>query len=110
MLGISVGAVNKIIAEPPLDPVPSNSVATSDEVPDEIPEDTDLSTVDKWIPRVEKLIAAAEAGRDFGAASSLIAKLHSLLEHKRKASPPPKADPNENPDFIEAARRAKERL
>lgn len=103
MLEVSVGAVNKYISKPAPPP-------PLDEVPDEIPEGVSVDVVDKWIPKVERAAEAAEAAKDFGALASLLAKLTALLEHKRKAAPPPKVDPNENPDMIAAAKRAREML
>jgi hypothetical protein len=107
IVGVGVGSVNNYLKSKP---APQPSAPVAEDVPDNIPEGTDLATVDRWIPRVERMIDAADAAKDFGAASSLIAKLHSLLEHKRKATPPAPPDPNANPDFVEAARRARERL
>jgi hypothetical protein len=77
------------------------------DVPEEIPEGVDLGTVEKWIPRIERAAESAEADGDFTAMSSLMAKLVALLEHKRKATPIPKPDPNDNPDMIAAKERAR---
>lgn len=91
-------------------PAPIVAPAAADDVPDEVPEGTELAIVDKWIPKVEAAAEAAEAEGDLQAFASLTAKLVTLLEHKRKAAPPPKADPNEHPDMVAAAERAREKL
>ncbi len=97
--------------EPAKAPVaPAPEAVAAGEVPDVIPEGVDLGAVDKWISRVERAAAVAEADGDFTAMSSLMAKFVALLEHKRKATPLPKPDPNENPDFVAAAKRAREML
>jgi hypothetical protein len=84
--------------------------AQVDEVPDVVPDGTELAIVDKWIPKVEAAAEAAEAEGDLTAFASLTAKLVTLLEHRRKAAPPPRADPNESPDMVAAAKRAREML
>src|SRR5579872_6546727 len=55
-----------------------------------------LAIVDKWIPLVERMAEAAAREGDTSAFASLTAKLVTLLEHRRKAAPPPKSDPNDN--------------
>lgn len=86
------------------------SAAETEDVPDVIPEGASLSLVDKWIPKVEAAAEAAELEGDLATFANLTAKLVTLLEHRRKAAPPPKSDPNEHPDMIAAARRAREAL
>lgn len=110
MVGISVGMVNKILKGAPAPPPAPASGPSVDEVPDEVPEGLALDIVDKWIKKVEEAAEAAQKKDDFTSMSALTTKLVALLEHKRKAAPPPPPDPNANPDFIEAARRARERL
>ncbi len=121
IVGVSVGAVNKFVANPIKTSGTEGSVSSESstttkpvggpeeagDIPDVIPDGVDVSTVDRWIPRIEKAAEAAEAAKDFGAMASLLAKLTALLEHKRKATPMPKADPNENPDMIAAKERAR---
>jgi transcriptional regulator with XRE-family HTH domain len=103
MLDVSVGAVSKYLIKP----APPEAV---DEIPEEIPEGLPVDIVEKWIRKVDRLAEAAEAAKDFGAVNGLLAKLATLKEHQRKAAPPPKADPNENPDMIAAAKRGRETL
>jgi hypothetical protein len=104
---ISVGSVNRIIKDYKVAaPAPALS-ASADEPPELIPEGVDVAIVDKWIPKVEKMLAQAEAAKDMSAASSLLSRLTSLLEHKRKAAPLPKEDPNADPDMIAAKERAR---
>ncbi len=91
--------------EPPKGPPPT--LAAAEDIPEEIPEGVDLSTVEKWIPELEKAIRAAQVDKDFSAVASLMSRLIAMLEHKRKASPVPKPDPNDNPDMIAAKERAR---
>jgi hypothetical protein len=88
-------------------PVVSPVFAEAEEVPEEVPEGTELGVVEKWIPKIEAAARAAEASKNYGAMASLMAKLVALLEHKRKATPVAKPDPNDNPDMIEAKERAR---
>ncbi len=80
------------------------------DVPEEIPDGVDLATVDKWIPKVERAAEAAEQDENYTAFASLTARLVALLDHKRKATPLPKIDPNDSPDMVAAADRALARL
>ncbi len=114
IVGVGIGTVNnylktKVTSLPETPPaVPLTGEA--EDTPDEIPEGVDVGTVDKWIRKIERAAETAEQAREFNAMSSLMTKLTALLEHKRKAAPPAPPDPNQNPDFVEAARRARERL
>jgi AcrR family transcriptional regulator len=114
IVGVGVGTVNNYLkskgtAQPAPPPAPPSEPAPV-EVPDSIPEGIDLGTVDKWLRNIEEAASEAKAAKDFNAMSSLMAKFTALLEHRRKATPPAPPDPNLNPDFVEAARRARERL
>ncbi len=110
MLGIAVGSVNKIIKEAAAGSPPIIQESSPEDVPETIPEGVDLTTVEKWIPRIERAAEAAEARGDLSAMASLMAKLVALLEHKRKATPLPKTDPNEHPDMVALADLTIERL
>ncbi len=70
---------------------------------------SDLGTVDKWIPRIEAVAEAAQAEGDHTAFNAAMARLVTLLEHKRKATPLPKVDPNDSPDMCEAAEKVRKR-
>jgi transcriptional regulator with XRE-family HTH domain len=114
IVGISVGMVNKILraqtapaAPSPDPPPPPASSPDAADVPEVIPDGVAVDVVDKWIPKVEKAVEAAEAAKDYASMSSLMAKLVALLEHKRKATPEAKQDPNEHPDMIAAKARAR---
>lgn len=110
IVGVSVGKVNGIAKQARAAPPPAPPAEASGDVPEAIPEGVDESTVDKWIRRVEQAAETAQAKGDHASMASLMTKLVALFEHRRKAAPPPPPDPNANPDFIEAARRARERL
>jgi hypothetical protein len=90
-------------------PKPPSAPAPLPEIPEEIPEGLDLATVDKWIPKVERAAEAAEREENYAAFASLTARLVALLDHKRKATPLPKIDPNDSPDMVAAAERVRKR-
>lgn len=81
-----------------------------DEVPDAVPDDAPLELVNKWIAKVEAAAEAAETEGDLRTFATIAAKLVTLLEHRRKATPPPVADPNEHPDMVALAEDVRERL
>lgn len=82
----------------------------AEDVPDAIPEGAPLEVVDKWIPKVEAAAEAAEAAGDLGAFAALTAKLVMLIEHRRKAAPPPKSDPNDDMDLRKLGAEVAKRL
>lgn len=91
-------------------PAAPSSAPRVDEVPDVPPEDAPLELVDKWIAKVEAAAEAAETEGDLKTFATIAAKLVTLLEHRRKAAPPPVADPNEHPDMVALAEDVRERL
>lgn len=78
--------------------------------PDAIPEGTDLATLDRWLQTAERMGEAAEADGDLQALAAAGRLSASLLEAKRKATPPSRPDPNENPDLIKLGKQVAERL
>lgn len=109
IVGCSVGLVNKVLKAARAEAPPPPPQDPAEDVPEAIPEGTDMGTVDKWLTRLDDAAEAARQRSDFQAVSTLMAKYVALLEHKRKAAPPPPIDPNENPDLIAAAERVRER-
>jgi hypothetical protein len=77
---------------------------------DAVPENTHLEQLDGWLKRAEREARAAETRGDIETLAKMVRLAGTLLEQKRKATPPPKRDPDENPDMITAARRAREKL
>lgn len=75
--------------------------------PDAIPEGTDLVTLERWLVTAERMGAAAEKRGDLASLAAAGRLTASLLEAKRKATPIPRADPNEHPDFVAAATKAR---
>lgn len=67
--------------------------------PDAIPEGTDLETLDRWLKTAERMGELAESDGDLSALAAAGRLSASLLEAKRKATPPRAPDPNENPDL-----------
>ncbi len=103
MLGVGVGTVNKYRALPP-DENPQ------EDIPEEVPAGVSLGDVDDYIARLERNLKRADAAGDFATVNAISARLVAFLEYKRKATPPAPPDPNADPDFIEAAREAREML
>ena len=117
IVGVSLGAVNKVVnesapsASPEARPIPpAQSEPALSDVPDEIPEGTDLGRAEAWLRDIDEAIRKAADRGDDDAITKLMARATALLEYRRKAAPAPPPDPNANPDFVEAARRARERL
>ena len=61
----------------------------------------------RWLARVERAAAEAEKHGNLAVVAALTARATALLEAQRKAAPPPVNDPNEAPDMVEAADRAR---
>lgn len=78
--------------------------------PEAIPDDADPSTLKWWLEKAEELARQAEAEGDLDAFGKMGRLASTLLEHRRKAEPPPKADPNEHPDVVALAAAAREML
>lgn len=92
-----------LIPAPALDPV--EDAALGAEI-----NPADLATIDKWIPKVERVAEDAQAAKDYAAFNAAMSRLVALLEHKRKATPIPKVDPNDNPDMVAAAEKFRKRF
>lgn len=90
----------KAVLAPP--PLPST--------PDEIPEGTDLDTLDRWLETATRMGKVAEVNGDLAALARAGRLATSLLEAKRKATPPARADPNDSPDMTKLAAQVRERL
>jgi predicted nucleic acid-binding protein len=88
-------------------PVPNAEIV---EVPENIPENTLLEQIERWLEIVERALKQAEADGNIAGIASLAMRANSLLEARRKAMPLPKADPNENPDMIKLGELAEKRL
>ncbi len=80
------------------------------ETPEDIPDGTDVSTLDHWIEVAKRNGATAETEKNLAGIGAMGRLVATLLEHRRKATPDPKPDPNEHPDMVAAAKRAREDL
>lgn len=85
---------------------PRETPATSDE----IPKDAEAAEISRWIEEVEAAAQAEKRAGNIAAFGSLMAKLVSLAEHRRKIAPPPRDNPDDNPDFAAAKERARQAL
>lgn len=91
-------------------PGPPASDVELPSAPEEIPADTAIDTFDRWIEKAEAMARQAEADKnlvELGKAGRLVVM---LLDAKRKATPPPVADPNDNPDLKALAEEVSKRL
>jgi hypothetical protein len=70
------------------------------ESPDDIPEGTDMDTLDRWLQIAERNGRVANHEGNLPAVAQMGRLSTSLLEAKRKLAPIPTPDPNENPDMV----------
>lgn len=94
-------------------PVAASPAATEEEIPETpeaIPADTPLEILDRWIATVARLGRKAAAADDLDGIGKMGRLSASLLEARRKATPPPVADPNDSPDMVALGALVAERL
>lgn len=89
---------------------PKIEPAEAETLPDSVPEGTPLEQIEKWMRRIETAVDKAEKDGNLAAFSSLMMRLRSFEDARRKATPIPPPDPNANPDFIELGAQAERRL
>lgn len=77
---------------------------------DEIPEEANLAQIERWLKRAEAMAQKAMALGDIAGMGQMGRLTSALLEAKRRATPPEKADPNDRPDMVAAAQRARDML
>jgi hypothetical protein len=70
------------------------------ESPESIGADTPLEILDQWIAHVARLGRKAAAADDLDGIGKMGRLSAALLEARRKATPPPVADPNDSPDMV----------
>ena len=70
----------------------------------------DPATLDRWLQTATRMGDAAEALGDLDSLAKMGRLSVSLLEAKRKATPPPKEDPNDHPDMIAMGARVADQL
>jgi hypothetical protein len=76
-----------------------------------IPEETTLEQIGEWLKLAKEEIAAASLtpGSEPETIAKMVRLAATLLALQVKATPPPKPDPNDNPDFVAAAERVRKR-
>lgn len=72
-------------------------------LPDNIPDGADSATIDQIAEMAQRMAAVAEAEGDLSALGAAGRLLIAAQEAKRKAKPPERADPNDNPDMKKLA-------
>lgn len=84
----------------------------AEELPDAdaIPSDAGLEQIDRWLAKANSAIAKAEAVPNLPLVSNLLRTAAQLADMRRKMTPPPVQDPNDQPDMIALAKQVKDRL
>lgn len=95
---------------PTVAPQPIQTALPEDTIPEDLNEHTPLEDLSRWIQRLEMGARRAEQDGNLAALASIAAKVATLMALRHKASPLPKADPNENPDMIKLAALGEARL
>lgn len=72
--------------------------------------DATLKQIDEWLAVAKRKAEEAAATQNAEEHATYMRMVIALLEARRKATPPPKIDPNESPDMIELAKQAREKL
>lgn len=99
------------IAAPPVTPRAQPSAPAVDDASDvEAFGDATLKQIDEWLAVAKRKAEEAAATQNAEEHATYMRMVISLLEARRKATPPPKIDPNESPDMIELAKQAREKL
>lgn len=75
-----------------------------------VPEDTPLEQIDAWLKMAKEEADSASVDGEFETMAKMIRLAATLLTLKQKATPIAPPDPNEHPDMIAAAVRARKRL
>ncbi len=78
--------------------------------PEEIPEGTALSQIERWLQRAEAMGKIAVEKGDLAAMGQMGRLTSALLEAKRKATPIAKDDPTDSPDMLKLAQQVEVRL
>ena len=89
---------------------PGQPPTLADEVPEEPPADTPIEKVDYWLKVCEDSLVQAREAKNLPAIGSLAQKAASLMALRHRFMPPPRSDPNEDPDLVAVAQKGRERL
>ena len=91
-------------------PTPKPDHIESDALPDAVPEGTPLADIERWMRRIEVAADKAEADGNLAAFSSLMMRLRAFEDARRRATPLPKPDPNDDPDMVAMGEQAEKRF
>jgi len=95
---------------PPVDEPPVDSGPDLPGELEEIPEGLSIQTMQRLLVKADRAAQAAHATGDLATFGAMVSRVTNLSEAIRKATPPEPPDPNERPDMIAAAARAREML
>lgn len=107
----TVGAPRK--DAPPIDGDEGDAMPTAEDLIatiDALPEDASLSNLESLMRDAKHALRDAQAAKNLPLVGQMIRVCAGLAETIRKATPIPPPDPSLNPDFIAAAKRAREGL
>lgn len=74
---------------------------------EDVTEETPLELIDRWLERAERMAVSSTEEAEVATATRLAA---TLLGMKLKHTPVDRPDPNDHPDFVEAAASARKKL
>src|SRR5678815_4191374 len=74
---------------------------------EEVPSDAGIAQLNYWLGVAERNAKEAETEGDLETLTKMVRLASTILDMRRKMMPPPKQDPNERPDMIAAAERAR---
>lgn len=77
---------------------------------DDVPDDADPTTIDRWIEMADKAGRQAEARGDLAGIGAMGRLLARLMSDKAKFAPPEEPDPNDNPDMKALGARVAEKM
>ena len=91
-------------------PIPKPASAESEALPEAVPDGTPLEQIEGWMRRIEAAADKAEQQGNLAAFASLMTRLRAFEDARRKATPIPKSDPNDDPDMLAMGEQAERRL
>lgn len=87
-------------------PAPSSS----ETIPENIPDGTDLAEIERWMQIAQRTAVIAEEEGNVSALAAMLRIQRDLFNAKLRARRDAKPDPNDSPDMVAAAKRARDRL
>lgn len=89
-------------------PPPAGAAALPE--PEGVPANAHVDDLNGWLQIAEGEAKKARERGDIETLAKMVRLATTILDQRRKAMPPPRRDPDEQPDMIAGARRAREAL